>query len=301
MAWVFLAISAHFFWALNNIGDKYAISHHIKNPYVYLVWQTLLGAIIILAIPLSGLSCLSLPAWNLFPWLLLAAATYLFADTFYFRAIQIEEVTRINIWWSLIPLFTLAIAWIFLGEKLNTLQIVAFVLLVIGAILASLHIQRRMVSFSKAFWLMVVGCFFYAVYAVIIRFITQIMSFTEVLIWVYLLMIPLALSFFFSKKFRQSHQRDFSVLNKKIVIIIIFVSLASILGVVFNIWALSLGPAALVFSMEGFQAIFAFIITIGLSLAIPGILKESFKKGDLVFKFTALVLMVVGIVLIFLG
>jgi len=298
MVWPILAIFAHLFWAFNNVGDKYIFTRHVRSFYVLLFWETILGAVVVLLIPFFGLE---IPSTEIIILLLFVAVTYFLGDVFYFKAIQQEEVTRINILWSLIPVFTLIIAWLGLGEVLTLGQFIAFLFLAASIVLASLKTEKKLIRFSKAFWLMMVSCFFYAFYGVGVRFITQTISFGQVLIWVYLLMIPLAFSLFFSRKFRSSYKYDLQLLNKKTAVIITLAAWASLIGLLFNIWALSLGPAALVFAMESFQAIFVFIITLFFSLVLPRIFREEFKKADLILKITAMVFMVIGITLIYLS
>lgn len=37
MFWIALAIGAHFLWAIESVGTKYAIGNKIKDPYAFAV------------------------------------------------------------------------------------------------------------------------------------------------------------------------------------------------------------------------------------------------------------------------
>ncbi|MBT3538918.1 DMT family transporter [Candidatus Parcubacteria bacterium] len=298
MTWIFLAILAHFFWALVNIGDKYAISNKIKNPYVYLVWLTWMGIITVFLIPFVNFS---IPPTNIMLLLILSAGVYFYGGLPYVKAVQIEEITRVNIWWNLIPFFSLFIGWIFIGEKLILSELAALFILVLGAVVASFHFKRRAIVFSKALWLMVIACFSYAIYAVIFRYITQVIPFVEAFIWFSLFMIIFSFSMFISKRFRKDFIREYKHLDFKLGGVVAGVSILDNVGIFFNIWALSLGPAALVFAFEGTQVLFVFIMATLLSIFFPKIIKEELDKRNVILKIVALVIMVVGILILNLG
>ena len=80
--------------------------------------------------------------------------------------------------------------------------------------------------------------------------------------------------------------------------IVLIIAVLDSLGILFNFKALSLGPVALVFAMESFQAIFVFIIVMLLTWLAPKIIKEKFDFKNGLLKAVALILMVVGIVIL---
>ncbi|MFH1187591.1 MAG: hypothetical protein V1688_01880, partial [bacterium] len=78
-------------------------------------------------------------------------------------------------------------------------------------------------------------------------------------------------------------------------------SLLYLVATFFSTWALSLGIAALVFAMEGFQVIFVFSITALISFFNPKILKEDLSFKNTLLKLIALVCMVAGIAILAFG
>jgi len=148
MSWIIFAILANFFWALGNVADKYIVGNRVKNPYVYQVWLIFFSVIYIILIPFINFI---LPDWYTFGWLCMAAIFYFIGSLFYIKAMQLEEVTRINIWLNLVPIFSMCFAWLLLGELLSSHQFLAFSLFIIGSIVASFRIRQKYIVFLKDF------------------------------------------------------------------------------------------------------------------------------------------------------
>lgn len=293
--WIFIAILAHFFWALVNIGDKYVVSNRVKNPYVYLVWLMLLGIIAVLMIPFIDFS---LPGRTNFMWILLASVFYFFGGFPYLKAMQQEDVTRMNIWWSFVPIFSLVIGWFAIDEKIYGQQLFAFIILIVGAFLASIHVKKGAVRFSRALILMIIACIAYASYGVILRYVTQDYSFLNAFVWTHIFMFGFAVLSLAVGSFRKAFKREFDKVDFRLGTLIFSISVADHLGILLNIWALSLGPVALVFAMEGFQAVFVFLMAFGLSAFSKIDLKEELNKKNVTLKIAALILMISGIVIL---
>lgn len=295
MMWIVIALAAYFFWGLVNIGDKYIITNKIKNPYVYLVLLTASGLLSLLLIPFVNFF---IPELKWLLWLLLSASFYFFGSLPYVKAVSMEDITRINIWWNLIPVLTLVIAWLTINEHLTNSQMLAFVILIVGSVIASIHIKQRNISFSKAFPWMILAVISYSIYAVIIRYVTQSVPFVVTYICNALFMTGLSFSLFLSSKFRKDFKRDVFRLNKKVVGIMLSIAIFDELALMFNMWALSLGSVALVYALEGSQTIFVFLLVVLISLFKPKILKEEIDKYNIILKIGAICLIVVGVVMV---
>lgn len=295
MTWIFIALASYFFWAIVNIGDKFLISKKIKNPYTYLITLTWAGALGFLLIPFIDFFVPDVR------WLSLIAASailYFFGSIPYFHAVKIEDISRLNILWNLIPIFTLIIAWLTIGEKLDNGQFFAFVVLVIGAIIASIHFNQQRFSFSKALPLMLISTISYGGYAVLIRYISQEVPFLVIYVWNLITVILFTSFLFLVPKIRKDFKKDIKSFDKKTSCQLMGVAALDEMGVLFNIWALSLGPAALIFALEGSQTIFVFLLAILISLFRPHIIKEELDKRNILLKLTALVVIVCGVLML---
>lgn len=295
MLWIFLAITAHLFWAVGNVGDKYILGNKIKDPYFYLILSFIVNSVALAFIPFVKFY---IPELKLIILIALAAMLNFVSGFGYIKAIQIEEVTRINIWWNMIPIFTLFIGWATIGQKLTNIQIFALIILIGGAVIGSIHLCEKKIALSKAVWLMIASCFLLSVYAIIFSYLSRFIPFVVIFIWLNIFICLYVLAFFAQQKFRAGFAQNIKQLNKKLIMIIVFLSLLNITATFFNVWALSLGIAALVFAMEGFQVIFVFSIAVLISFFNPKILKEDLSYKNILLKLIALVCMVAGIAIL---
>ena len=298
MLWIILAILAHLLWALGNLGDRYVMDKKLKSPYFYTITGLIVGCLIsLLFFPLITFDWI---AWPLVIGAVLAGIGFILGTLFYIKAIQIEETSRINVLWVFIPIFDFIFGWLLLGEKLSGRQLLAFIILSSGSLIACLHWRGGRWKFSRAFILMLVACLFFSSYDIIMRYLTQQASFSllylitssSMLLW----LIPIVSA----KKFREKYQSEFKSINWQLIFIIIFIAICSRFGLFLNTRAISLGPVSLVSALEGFQTIFVFVIAALLTIFVPRIMKEEFDRKNLVLKLAALVLMLGGIAVLYL-
>lgn len=292
MIWIISSIAAHLSWAFTNVIDKFLVVNKIKNPYFYILVTTVFeAAFTLLLIPFVNFS---LPSGVNLAWLAFDAILFILGNLLYIMALQKEDVTRINILWNLIPVFSLGIAWFTIGEKLDGKEILALILLTTGALLASIHARGKMIRFSKAFWLMVLSCLIFAASAVVVKHVTATETYLNTLIWSMIFMGSMSLLPFLSRRARKASTVDFKNL-KKLYPAYVLVSLIFLSGMFFNYFAVSLGPVSLVYAMEGFQVLFVFIITIALSLFTKINLQEELDRKNILLKLSALFVMFCGL------
>jgi len=294
MLWVFLGLTAHLLWAVGNIVDKYVIGNRIKDPRSYMVLFMLAQGLVVFFIPFFDFR---LPV-NI-PLLLFAGICFFSTGFFYYKAVKLEEITRINVLWSLIAVFSLLIGYLFFGERLTGMQGFAFAILVLGSVIAGLHAKRQSLSFTKGFWYMILATFGYGIYATILHhlipevgFRSTIVSMFAIQFLIAIIMLVVMRSFRdgFASEMRRMKNKTFILIGMNVVIVS--------LGSYFSQWALSYTPASLVFSLEGSQAIFVFIIAYFLTQIKKKSLGEEFDRSNVMLKIVAIVLMVVGFTLL---
>ena len=284
MLWIPLALGAHALWGLACIGDKFIVGNRIKNIFVYFVLTDIIGLFSLALLPFIDFAW---PEWAVMRWVILAGVGYTLGIICYFKALEIEEVSRINIWWNLIPLFTLGLAWVTIGEKLNSGQLLALTLLLGGAILASLHFGGRQVVFSRALFWMVLACLESAGYVVMVRYITQYVSFSSLFVLISVIKLLVSLVFFAWRPFRRDFTATVKSMSAPLFGMVAAATFIDYAGILLNQWALSLGPAALVLSLEGFQALFVFAVSALISRYRPEALREETDRRNLLLKLAA--------------
>ena len=257
MFWIFLVLVAHFTWALENVYTKNVIGSKIKNPYIFLILITILSVLIL---PFIDYKYVILPADNTIWWLLLAGLFYNLAGFPYVKAMELEEVTRINILWNIIPIFSLILGWILIGDKITVIEFIAMIFLLTGAIIASLKKTNSTFKLSRAFWLMLLASLFYALYAIVIRHLSSSTPFQTIFFWTVLFDAIIISTIFIFKSIRKDFVQ--TIQSNTIVFFVLFfvVVIVSNIGTLLVQWSLTIKPAALVFSLEGFQSLFVFCL-----------------------------------------
>jgi len=296
MSWILIAILSHVSWAFGNIGDKFIVSNKVKNPYIYNIWIFMIGIVGVILIPFVDFH---MPTSRQLLWVLLAAIME-YASAFpYIKAMQLEDVTKINIWYVLIPLFCFLLAYLGRGETLSGNQFIAFGLLILGTILASIKFSKNLIKFSKAFWLMVLSCLGWALYATIVRYLSLEMAFLNIFIFTHIFGFIFGVIFLFFRKIRDASRIEMKNINLKTGALIFCIAQMGIMGTLLNTWALSLGKVALVYSMEGFQTIFVFILTILFAIFTKINLHEELDIKNLLLKISAIIINFCGIVMLY--
>ncbi len=295
MFWIIPAICAYFFWALENVGNKYVFANKSVNPYVFAVWFALAMLISVGIIPFIDFEIPPLP---MLVFMIGAGAVYFLASVPYYKALEIEEVTRVNIWFSLIPVFSFFIGWIGLGDMLSLAEFLAFTFLVLGTGIAGFHYTSGRIIFSRAFFLLVLSTFLYALQAVMVRYASFQFPYPAVYVWFIIGNAAAAIVLFLSSRFRMIYRQETQRIFHDVKWIIFFLAFLSQLAGFCIQWALSLKQAALVYALEGVQILFVFSMTFLIARKYPMLLKESLDKKDMMLKLIALVCVVVGIVLL---
>lgn len=299
MTWILYSVIARLLWGITNLGEKYFVDKRFKDPFVYIIVAFVLGILAVFLIPFVDFF---IPDFVTLALIFLASCCFFFGALFYIRAIKKEEATRINIMWGFMPIFTFIGGWFLLAEKLNGIQFLAFTILIFGGFLASLHAKRgNTIKLSEAVLLMMIACLFFSSHDLIARFLTQKISFSVLFIFDSIFLGLVSLSLFLSKKFRSSFAKERKNLSVGLVGLVAGINFISKVGLLFNIWAISLGPVALVNATEGMQVLFVFIIASLLTVFAPKIIKEELDKKNVMLKVVAMILMIVGVIVLSLN
>jgi drug/metabolite transporter (DMT)-like permease len=300
MAWIFLSLGAATLWALVNLGDKYVVGQRITNPRVYTIVGFLAGTLGLVILPFVHFY---VPSFYVLFWLLIANLGFFIGTFFYLKSMSGEEVSRLMVIFNSLSIFTLLFGWLFIGDKLSTTQLLAFALLLGGAIISSLHVkQNNKIKFSTVFVWAILSCICYATYDVVVRYLVANNFIDYSLVFVYLTFFisGLSLLMFLSKKFCLAWKENLrGVFTWKLILIIIGIMVASRFGTFIHGKALVSGPVSLVVVIEeSYQSILVFILAGLISWLAPKYLKEEWDRKNLLLKLAALILMVAGIVVL---
>jgi len=292
MSWILFSILAAVCWSVVNVVDKYILTKWVKEPIVpvmILGFVGLMSSFIIFFI--NGFVQLS------YYHILLAiigGVFYMFMNILYFKAVKIEEISRVIPLFYLTPLFVLVLATIFLKEIFTPIKYMGIILLVIGAILISM--KKFQISFGKAFWFMIIASFSLSIYSVLIKYLLNFADFWTIFaylrIGVFIALIP-----FLYSNFRHliSTVRENGI---KVVFIIGFNESLNLFAVLLFTLASSIGFVTLVNAIASVQPFFVLLFAVIFSIFYPQTLKEEINKSTMFIKLTAIVLIFIGSLLI---
>ena len=293
MLWILFSILAALTWAIVNTIDKYVLTKWIKRPIVLIMVLGIIGLIASTVIYfVYGFSELS--HFNIL-LAFISGVFYISGILFYFKAVKIEEISRIVPLSCLTPLFVSIFALVFLGEFFTPIKYLGIFLIVVGAILISTKSSLK-INPGKAFWLMILFSIFMAINHVITKYLLNFTDFWTVFSWmrigIFIALIPIYIKSFSSLLLTVKEH------GKKVIFIISFSECLSLTGVLFITIATSIGYVTLVNSLSSIQPLFVLLFAVILSVFYPKILKEEIGKSTVLLKFVAIILMLIGAVLV---
>ena len=105
-------------------------------------------------------------------WLTVAGVSYSFSIIWYLKALSVDEVSRINIWWNIIPLFSLVAGGLVLHEWPNFRQYLAMSFLLVGSIVASVQWKKNQKIISPGLGWIILGWLEFSFYGIVIRLVS---------------------------------------------------------------------------------------------------------------------------------
>ncbi len=305
--WIFLSIGAYFLLAINGVADKFLLSKAIKHPIAYAFYVGITGPLTLLLLLFYYLGTLfhinffqsqfSLQFLSIGNTLIafIGGACFPLALYFSYKAIQQTSISRIlPIQGGLTPFFTLLLAYVFLGERLAENQMLAFIFLVLGAVLISFkkkHGEWRALAFGNA----AISAFLFAMSLTLEKYVFNHVNFASGLIWTRFGFFLAAASFLIFSKSRHyifNAPKEASTGNK---IVYLGARLAGGLSGFLQNYAIKVGSVTLVNALQGTQYAFLLILTSILSLKYPKILKEHISGQTITQKITSIILISAGL------
>ena len=295
LLWLVILLGAYFLFAASNIFDKVLRAKFVRNSYALIALDGIINLLIGILLIILKPSILASP--NL--WLVMASgAIGSLAGLMYFMALSRSEVSSVVPVFNSIPIFTLVLAAVFLGEVLTLMQLFAFIFILAGSFIISVKRIRGLLKFDRGFWLILLSSLLYAIYFIILKYGLESSNFYTVQALVQVgafagAMVILLYAVVFGKVRR-------SELNFKPRAIWLDGANEAIYfagRLIYNI-ALVAVPVAIATAFGGFQALFVLALSILLSLYFSHILEERITRGAIAVKLAALGLMFIGIVLL---
>lgn len=294
MNWLVFALAGPAFMGINNLIDKYVLDKHVREVGAFTIIYGFTSLIIsIVLFIVIGFKLLDIRSTIL---ILFAGVIQMGIFLSYFKALTLDEASRVTPLFQFIPVFTLLLAAFFLGEILKPIHLFGFGLIFIsGFALSGKTLNINVFVPRPAFWYMFFASLGSASLGVIFKFVVGLNSFWQTIAWenlgigiasFILLLVPL---------YRQQFLNTVKALNKRIYGLVLINELAFFLARLSLRYAFTLAPVALVTVLMGVQPLFVLFYTVILTLFAPTILKEDIRKKIILQKLALMVVILVGV------
>lgn len=291
--WIFLAILAPAIYGVSNMIDKVLIEKHIKDA----IMLTILGGVISFVAGIILLMTGGFINTNTTQIMIVLLSGVLgeIALVPYYKAMSMDDASRIIPQFQIIPLIILLLSYLLLGETLSKMQILSFFLILLGGLMLSIQkLNREVFQIRKSFWWVLLSGLLFAGSFVLFKFVfIAQQNFVQTLGYEFIgcSIGALLLFFAYQKRFVLELQR----VRRRVWQIIIFNEIIYTGGRIIGFYAATLAPLALISALGGTQSFFVLIYGLILSLWFPKIIKEDIKKSTLFIKFAAIILISIGI------
>lgn len=298
MVWILFATLAHVANGLVFIVDKSLLGtkSSIGRPIQYALYSAALAGFVVVLAPFAHMQFGSF----LITWSLIAGLVHIIALYVFFSAMRVGEPSRVvPIAGSVVPLFTVLFAVLFLGEFFTVKQGLGIALLIIGGGLLSVYIRDNRKMSPRMVLLPILAGVLFAAYFAIAKYIYDhvagqflgiflVTRFAESLIAIIGILIIVRPSLRTKRPPKAKVSR---------LILPIFISNKVLAAGAFMLqqYAISLGSVSVVNALQGVQYVFVFMLAVVISTHVPKLFKEELKKEMLIQKIIGIVLVSFGI------
>ena len=301
MSWILITIVAHFFNAIVSIMDKHLVSNTVLKPVAYTFYSGVFQVLFLFLIPFVGFT---LPEIDLLFIGIGTGALFILTLLIFYKALKISEASRvIPVVGATVPVFTVFLSYIILGELLTSFQLLAFVFFVIGGFLLSLKHIHGVFSLFPGFKLAILAGFLFALYYTLIKFLYLDLEFFDGFI---LLQIGGFIGSLFLLLSKNNREKIFSTpdtIKKSTAYLFIPNKILAATAAIMIFYAISIegSKISIINSLQAFQYVFVLFFAIILSKKIPSLFHEQLNRKILRRKIIAIIVIGIGLFLLTIG
>jgi len=296
MNWILLSLLAPLFWASSNFVDKYILGKHTRGIFDFLFFSTITSLFLFLILFIF----VGMPELTMYSWIpILTGVILIYSYGFYGKALEQGDTSALVILFKFIPVLTVVLAFIFLGQTLSSNELLGFVVVLAGATIVSFEKSRGI--FIKGFGMILIAILMWSVMTLFIDYGLTKMSF-----WDYFLLDTLGstlagLTLFIIPAMRRQIIDGLKTATTGKYIWFSGNNLLDFFGQMSIKKALAIAPSAgLVTVVMQAQSFYAIVIGILLTLIIPGVIKEDISAPVLIKKFIGALIMFSGVYILLL-
>lgn len=291
MNWILLSLLAPLFWASSNFVDKYILSKHTKGIFDFLFFSTITSWFLFAVLFIF----IGMPELTIYSWIpILTGIVLIYSYGFYGKALEQGDTSTLVILFKLIPVVTVVLAFIFLGQTLSFNEVLGFIIVLMGTIIVSFEKNRNI--FVKGFGMILIAILMWSVMTLFIDFGLAKMSF-----WNYFMLDNLGsalagLTLFIVPYMRRQIINGLKVARTSKYVWFSGNNLLDFFGQMSIKKALAIAPSAgLVTVVMQVQSFYAIVIGILLTIFLPNIIQEDISFRTLFKKFIGALIMFFGI------
>ncbi|MGA3198563.1 MAG: EamA family transporter [Halobacteriota archaeon] len=292
--WFYFALLSSLLISGVNITDKILISDYRIPPLVYVLVISATSLMPLVILPFVTLSTLPL---GVLIFTIVVGFVRIYYTLPYFKALAVEDVSRVIPLLQLTPVFVLILSSLLLRETLKPEEYVAFGLLVLGGTLFAIRLGKG-IRISLAFYLMIISSFLLAVYSVALKYLFSTQDFYTIFIWVQIAGFIAFFQLLSFRPLRGSLVTTYKATSRKIGVILVAEQAVAYISVFAYSYAIAHGPITLVSSVGATQPLFVLVFATLLSYRFPRVLREELTRMDLALKGLGLVAILSGTYLI---
>lgn len=296
MLWLPLSIFAYLLNAIAGTVDKILLTNALPNPKVYTFSIGILNGVGIILIPF-GFSILPVQFLGI---AFLVGALYIAALLTFFIALQRNDASRVvTIVGSIQPVLIAFVASLLLGERLSSIEMIAFMLFICGGVLITYEKSNKKKKNNKKWlhWALLSGVLFAAVHS-LTKYLFMNTDFVSAFVWTRIMTVLVALSFLLIPRFLTNFKAGIAKTNPKNKFLFVFGQTCGALFFVVLNYAISIGSVTLINGLQGVQYVFVLLFVFILSFFFPKLLKENTSILVIAQKVIATILIVFGIYLL---
>jgi len=304
--WTILGLGSVVLAVGGTLFDKYLLSKYFGDsdqeagPGALLIFSSYFSVVIIIGLLLYGYSTLVFESTAV----ILALTAGVLNGTWillYLQALVRSDVSKTAPILQTIPAFGLVLAYLTLGETLSAGQLTAIVILLFGT-LVLLH-EKRGGVFNldlKTLALMLSSAFFVALSQTMFKVATTTSNYltATTLVWVGFLLFGLLLHLGV-RSYREQFSHMFSQRVKSVFSLNAGNEIFDSVGELLLFAAIILGPLALVQSLNVYEPVLIFVVSIALTLLYPKYFSESLTQYSLIQKCIGILIVLLGSVVLY--
>ena len=301
---IIITIFASFLGGITNHIDKFMINgvdESGKSVKTMLIFSSLIAGLVFTPVWLIfskfsvSISIVSLIS------VFLAAAVYVLAAYFYFKALDNNDASIVVTMFQLIPVFSYIISLIFFKENLTIQQIIGSIIIILSAVIISFDFKEKN-NKSKfiALLLMTLSSLFFAIYYILFDVAIRNSPYNSCAFWYQVGLLLMGIILMCVKNYRNTFIKAIKTNGKTYFTLnMTNEGINLIANLLINFANLTI-PIALANVLSGFQGAFVFILGVIGVKVLPKYFKEDLTKNIVLQKVSCIVLSVVGLIVMFM-